>query len=61
MVVNSDGNSTIRAFFKSLIKGIQNGQILKSVVRILIKRLKNQGIPILEELQEVMAGKNVNA
>jgi hypothetical protein len=61
MVVNSDGNSTIRAFFKSLIKGIQNGQILKSVVRILIKRLKNQGIPILEELQDVMAGKNVNA
>ncbi len=61
MVVNSGGNSTIRAFFKSLIKGIQNGQILKSVVRILIKRLKNQGIPILEELQDVMAGKNVNA
>lgn len=60
MIVNSDDNATIRAFFKSLIKGIQNGQILKSVVRILIKRLKNQGIPILEELQDVMAGKNVN-
>ena len=44
MVVNSGGNSTIRAFFKSLIKGIQNGQILKSVVRILIKRLKNFGV-----------------
>lgn len=60
MIVNSGDNATIRAFFKSLIKGIQNGQILKSVVRILIKRLKNQGIPILEELQDVMAGKNVN-
>lgn len=48
------GRPTIRVFFQSLIKAIRQGKISKNVAKMLVRRLRQSGIPMPREVEEAV-------
>lgn len=54
-ILSTNNNSSFYIMMQNLIKAIREGKISKAMARLIIRRLKNKGIPIDPELADIVA------